>query len=521
LPSAFEDVTLSKGSLTLAQAIEIDEAGTLSGNGTLITDLTNNGIVSPGDSIGTLTISGNYTQTSSATFYAEAGGGTSDTLVVTGAADIQGGGIVLTADGYLTSGSYEILTSGTLMGNGFDTVTAPAIFATTLSGFQEALSLEVTRATYESLGTTANQASLGAALDRSWPVASGDMADILNAMDNMMDLSSVCAALYDLGPWFHSAVTAAAVDNALTRTDRVRQHLYEVQLDHPERSETRDGEANVPWQFWAAGTLMDRRYDATSQSPAVRDRLDSMLFGLDRSMGRRVTLGFAGGYSRADIHDRSAASQGRVDSFTGYVYSALNLAGFHGQAVAGLGRNQYEADRAVTFLNRTASSEHRGWQASVLLGAGYDWTPGNWTFGPIASLQYLHLEERGFMEEGADAADLWLGPEGARAWVSSLGVRAGHSMLLNKKIRITPSIRAEWIHALSKDTGRLDTTFVSTGQRFGSSPGDQKEDTFELALSLTADLTPKVKARIRYLHQAQGDGGYTTHQAGAEMRVLF
>ncbi len=512
---SFESISLAQGSsLTLDQDIEISQSGTLSGNGTLVTNLTNNGTVSPGNSIGTVTITGNYTHTSSATLSVEAGGGASDQFIVTGTADIQGGSFVLVADGYLTSGSYQFLTAGTLAaGSAFDTVTVPAVFDASVSTAGAGLSLSVTRNSYQSLAATANQASLGAALDVSWPVATGDMADILNSIDNMAQRSSVRAAFDDLGPGFHSAVTASAVDNALTRTDQIRQHLYEAR--GPARPK------NAPWQFWAAGTLLDRRYDATPQSPAARDRLDGMVFGLDRPVGTGLTLGAAGAFSRADIHDRKAASAGRVDSFNAYAYSALNFAGFHAQAVAGLGRNQYEADRAVTFLARTASSEHRGWQASGLLSGGYDWTVGHWTMGPVASLQYLHLEEQGFLEEEADAADLRLGSVGSEAWVSSVGFRAARPIRLDEKYRIIPGLRAEWVHAFSKNTGTIDATFPSTGQGFSASPRDQEEDTFELDLSLTAALTPKVRAKIQYLHQTQGGGGYTAHQAGVEVTVAF
>ena len=536
---AFESIALSQNStLTVDADIEITESGTLSGNGTLVLDnagtaltLTNKGIVSPGNSIGTVTIAGNYTHTSSSTLYVEAGNGASDKLIVTGTADIQGGSFVLVADGYLTSGSYQFLTAGTLAaGSAFDTVTTPAVFGASVSTVGANLSLSVTRNSYESLAATANQASLGTALDSSWPVATGDMADILNTIDNMAQLSSVRKAFEDLGPGFHSAVTTAAVDNALTRTDRIRQHLYESRSGY--RSHVKGGYVSqgnlaasdnnrAPWQFWAAGTLLDRRYDSTQESPAVRDRLDGMVFGLDRPVGAGLTLGAAGAVSRCDIHDRTAASAGRVDSFNSYAYGALNFEGFHAQAVAGLGRNQYEADRAVTFLNRTAASEHRGWQVSGLISGGYDWTPGDWTIGPVASLQYLHLEEQGFMEEGADAADIRLGSVGSQAWVSSVGFRAERPVRLDEKYLIIPGIRAEWIHALSTDTGTLDASFPSTGQGFSASPRDQQENTFELDLSLTAVISPRIRAQFRYLHQAQGGGGYTADQAGAEVKVLF
>lgn len=65
-----------------------------SGTGTIQTDFTNAGTVSPGNSPGTITIDGNYTQESSGTLSIEIGGTASDTeydqLVVSGAANLNG-----------------------------------------------------------------------------------------------------------------------------------------------------------------------------------------------------------------------------------------------------------------------------------------------------------------------------------------------------------------------------------------------------------------------------------------------
>ena len=523
----FESLTLYRGSLTLTQAIEISESGTLAGSGTLATDVTNNGTVSPGNSIGTLTINGDYTQASTATMRLEAGGGTSDLLAVTGTADIQGGSLVLSAAGYLTTGTYEFLTAGTLSGS-FDSLTTPALFEAALTtGSADNLILSVTRSTYVSLATTPEQAGIGSALDASWPQATEDMADMLTDIDNMAELSSVRSALDDLNPRFHSSVTTATLDDALARTDRIRQHLYEAppqalaQAKGRGRGKNRTGTQEKPWQFWASGAALDRRYDGTQGSPKFRARLDGVFFGLDRRVGTGLVFGAAGAYSRSDIHNMNDASSATVDSFDGYLYTALNRAGLHGEIVAGLGQNQYETDRPVPFLGRAASSEHRGWQASALLGGGYDWTPGGWTLGPVASVQYLHLDENDFTEDGAWGANLHIGSTTSEAWLSSLGFRAVRPVLLDGKHLVIPSIRAEWLHALSSDTDPISAAFAATGQGFSTSPRDQKEDLLKLNLSLTAVLTPKIRAGIHYLRLIQGNGGYTAHQAGVGFKVLF
>src|SRR5260221_130034 len=87
--------TLSLGqSATLATpALTIENGGTLTGTGTIRGNVTNSGVVSPGNPFGTLTIQGNFTQTNSGIFHLEIGGlapGDFGVLAVTGHATLAG-----------------------------------------------------------------------------------------------------------------------------------------------------------------------------------------------------------------------------------------------------------------------------------------------------------------------------------------------------------------------------------------------------------------------------------------------
>jgi hypothetical protein len=106
--------------------------GTLSGNGTIAGDVLNNGgIVSPGASPGTLTITGNYTQTSTGVLSVELAGLTQgvtyDLLAITGNASLAGAlNIVATAGFFPGAGdAFDIMTYASVTGD----------FATFTGGF--------------------------------------------------------------------------------------------------------------------------------------------------------------------------------------------------------------------------------------------------------------------------------------------------------------------------------------------------------------------------------------------------
>lgn len=87
------EVTLKGGEL-IAPTHSVSSGDTLSGTGTIEANLTNAGTVSPGNSPGTITVDGNYTQESTGSLAIELGGTTPDTehdqVVVTGAVILGG-----------------------------------------------------------------------------------------------------------------------------------------------------------------------------------------------------------------------------------------------------------------------------------------------------------------------------------------------------------------------------------------------------------------------------------------------
>jgi hypothetical protein len=98
------------------------QGGVLQGSGTISNNVSNSGTVAPGDSPGTLQISGNYTQTSAGTLQIEIGGTTAgtqyDQLHVSGAASLNGALQVVLVNGFspASGDSFDILDWGTLSG---------------------------------------------------------------------------------------------------------------------------------------------------------------------------------------------------------------------------------------------------------------------------------------------------------------------------------------------------------------------------------------------------------------------
>ncbi|MCP5506151.1 MAG: autotransporter domain-containing protein [Chlamydiales bacterium] len=128
--------TITAGTLALNTAIngdiQVATGGRLGGNGGTLENLTNDGTVAPGNSIGTLSLLGDYVQGATGNFELEINtAGASDILDVTGSATLAGSLTVLPEPGLYTIGTtYDfLLTQGGVTGS-FDSLieSSPLIF---------------------------------------------------------------------------------------------------------------------------------------------------------------------------------------------------------------------------------------------------------------------------------------------------------------------------------------------------------------------------------------------------------
>jgi len=119
-----------QGGEIIASAFNISSGETFSGTGTIESNVTNAGTVSPGNSAGSITVQGDYTQSADGILDIELGGTTAgtqyDQLTVTGTATMAGTLNVSLIDGFIpqVGDSFSILPYGTRSG-GFSTLNVP------------------------------------------------------------------------------------------------------------------------------------------------------------------------------------------------------------------------------------------------------------------------------------------------------------------------------------------------------------------------------------------------------------
>ncbi len=158
---------------------------TLKGIGTVLTNtgagqLTNNGILAPGNSIGTLSVTGDYTFGSTSTYQVETSATSSDKIAISGAATIESGASI-TFSGTTGMGKYVLATAASGLGNPTFTGAAPAGYrlaysATELDIIHKATLGTITATSAASSIITGGSTAIGFTVTNSAPTNSDSLS---------------------------------------------------------------------------------------------------------------------------------------------------------------------------------------------------------------------------------------------------------------------------------------------------------------------------------------------------------
>jgi outer membrane autotransporter protein len=484
------------------------------------------GTMAPGNSIGTLTINGNYIQNPGALLEIEFDDTSSDTLEISGAA-ILDGTLRLVPLGYSGGVTSQFINAAAVSGT-FQDIVSPAVFACSLTPVADGLTLNMDRNTYASLSSNAGQRSVAATLDRIRPQATGDMEDALTLLDSTVSITAVRNALNDMAPGMHAAATYASLQNAHRSMGHVRRHWKDL-LTSAGRVDTPLGpseRAAPETRFKAWGSFLGASSETKTRHhiPAFNESMTGLVLGLDYRIGDNLTTGLAGTYTSQSLNREDGADTSTIKAFRGHLYGLWDenpeAGGMYLSAALGAGSIRFDTDRAIAFLDRTAKSRHSGREYSLQAAAGYDITEDDWTIRPALDLEYVFLHEEGFDESGAKDLNLHVHKRDSGSLQSTLGISVARRCRLERAVLI-PELRLAWTHEFLSDQNDLTAEFPAAGPSFDTPGRDIPRDTGLFGLALTAPLSDTVLAAFDYECALAESDEFKDHRFNARLEVRF
>ncbi len=381
---------------TLPSAVTVESGGTLGGNGTVASAIiANGGTIAPGNSIGTITIAGNFVQQSGSTYAAEIDAtGRSDRIVVGGTATVQSGArLAVTGTAGTIGTRYTLLTAaGGVTGSYAITQSNAGATELRLGYTGNAVIADVARSGtgLVTVARTTKQRSVASAL------AALGVGNAAYAALTLVPNDDTVAGAFDA----MTGEVHASLRTAMVRDAQIVQGAVV--------SRTLGGDQ--PGGLWGTVLANSGKDDGSIDAAAVdRDTIGGV-GGFDIATGSQCAntarIGIAGGYTRTKlkVDGRASTATAKTIHLLGYAggaYGAVRL-----RAAVGYAWADNRTDRFVAFPG-FADRLHGGYDGNTVHGvaeAGYAIPLGGGTVQPFAGVQAFRVHSDAIAETGGVTA---------------------------------------------------------------------------------------------------------------------
>jgi outer membrane autotransporter protein len=506
--------------------------------------------VAPGNSIGTLTIGGNYSQDFSSTYQVEVNGsGQSDKIVVAGAATLAGTLAVRAQLGrYQRTTTYTILTAAGGVSGNFATLTSsngaltPSVVVAGTTVTLTLLNSAAILPGSDTGGFTPNQQTIADVLNQAGPTATGDLNTVLNGLSNLSP-SQLATLLNTLGGQSYAGFSSLLVQatqlfmngfSANGGSGAVSgngSHLpggstrQALRVDGGDSCDTAC-EVEPLWGAWGGGTGAFGTVAGNSNANGFTYNLGGFIAGLDRKLAPGFRAGLAAGFNAASLYPQGVPGNGTSNTLQFALYGTFSEAAFYLDALAGYGHSDNRMNRPIIIPGLNQRTAQGYTTANTFFGqleAGYKILDAP-SFGgfvtPFARLQASTSTQNGFTESGADSLNLTVAAQTTNSLRTVLGAQLGAAIDAPWHEKLNVNMRLGWSHEFADQTRPVTAAFVGAPAiGFTTFGATAPRDGVVLGLGANTNIAERTSLYLRY----DGDlaGANTNHVLNAGVRFIW
>ncbi len=523
----------------------------LKGNGIVFGNVINGGTVAPGNSPGTLTISGNYTQTSSGALDIEiASTSLFDRLIVSGNASLAGTLNVIPYSGFkLQYGQqFQFLQAGSISG-AFDSIVAPAGFRGRVLEKNDALTLLIAPKSYAQVAETQNQKNVAKALNSYIKATKGDRQAVSIALD-LQSAGQYPAAFNAIAPTFYESMLNTTIELANGQNQILAQRMSAVRLGargftavgmQAVLANDKDGKSvmeakgakdilqpsfDTKWGVWVEGNGIFAKVTNISAVPNYRYSSGGFTVGADYAWNEHFSTGLYTGYQGTYAKYGGNGSNGgsnEINSALFGVYATYAQDSFYSDAIIGGSYNGYTTRRPIQFstIDRTATAKPNGGQFSTYLDAGYDWHVSHFTFGPVVAGQYTYAGIAPFTEQGAQSLDLSVSQQNANSLRTNIGGHVAYTWNVAPNITLIPEARVFWQHEFLENSRSIAASLDGgNGPSFNYQTANPGRDSVLATAGVSAQFGQRWNGNFYYTADF-GNQSFVSHMINAGLEWKF
>jgi outer membrane autotransporter protein len=487
--------TLSVNGSIASSPVFVNFGGTLGGNGTVgPTMILPGGVLSPGNSVGTLTVNGNLVFATASLYMVEVQGSTADRTNAVGTATLAGTVAVSYLGGKLAR-NYTILSAAAGRTGTFDSLVTPNLpgFVTASLGYTPTdVQLNLASGIGQISGLTRNQSAVAAALDNAFNSGAGALAGLFGlapsqipaALDMLSGegVSGTQETAFGVAGMFNSIMmdqgafwrNRETVDvNGVTFGGEPLQYAASKKskmADHPAFKEMAPPPYQPRLRAWLTGFDGTWKLDGEAGigSASLSHNTGGLAGGLDYQFAPDLLAGFAIGGSSSNFAVRDRITSGHLEGahFGGYAVKTWRQ--FYAAGTLSFSTFRNSEARSIVGIG-TAETANGSFGSNLLSGrleAGWKQAWRWFSVTPFAAVQVSQLWQNGFTETNpvplgaTDPLGLSFGSRSVTSLPTFLGAQFDTRFAIWNGTTLSPYARVSWVHEFKPDRA-INAAFIA------------------------------------------------------------
>lgn len=474
------------------------------------------GTLSPGNSIGTLTVDGDlvFEPGSRLEIEVDPHAGRSDRVVVTGNAILDGGSVMHIGEigEYALRSTHMILSAEGTLSGAFDNVASHYAFLDPQLRYDYnagTVELELTRndrkfdeAPTTRHGLTHNQKATARGVESIGLAAGHPVYDTIARMP--ADAARIGASLDELSGEIHASIRTALLEDSHFVRDAANDRMRDA-----------FAAAAAP-AVWSQAYGSWGSSDGDGNAAALKRDVSGLLIGADRGIGG-WRAGLMAGYSHSSMKAHERGATGKTDSYHVGAYAGTTWNSLALRTGFAYSRHNVDTRRslAMTGLGDSLSARYDGDSFQVFGELGYDIDMGSSRLEPFLNVAHVRLHGSGHDEQGGPGA-LTGGSRGAAVSLATLGLR-GEGRVSHGTVEATLRGELGWRHAMGDVVPETRHAF-SAGEAFTVKGVPMARNSAVIEAGVDFKLGRNARLGISYAGQLSGSSRDHGVKAGLVVR---
>ncbi|PLX94772.1 MAG: hypothetical protein C0620_05490 [Desulfuromonas sp.] len=515
--------SLNNSDDSMIEELAIAPLATLGGNA-FVDNLLAFGTIAPGNSIGTVTVSGDMTQEAGSTYAVElAEGMASDLITVAGTATIDAEATVAVTElGYISDGDiFTILEAGTLSGT-YGSLTESSLFVDYELDYATAntVQLVASRTSYEDAGLTGNTLDVVTALEEAALAGDEAASAFIASAESLDSIEAMEAVLENIIPDMHSSLLDVTLSGTTQFQTLLAGRMGTLHITDTFNSESGPALARMTsvagedarYSGWARVMGMSGDQDKDGDYDGYEFDSHGLAIGFDTKVMDGLAVGASFGFSSSDVDFDHQAQTTDVDSYYGSIYATYSADKFYVDGAITYADNDYDSKRALSLGSGYATSSADGQEYGVYIGGGcFVINTDSMYLVPTASVSWGKAEIDSFTEHGE--LDLYVDDYDTDSIITTLGMRLGA-----KLDNIEPELRLAWAHEFG-DTDRDVTVSLGGPTTYTLNGVEPERDSALVGVGVNTFLNEQVTFSLDYDAEIRDD--FFAHALSGELRYSF